>query len=114
MLCGPEGEIAADFLSVGGELASKHGPLCGLLGSLLTSVTGLLFHLLIGHPATIFCRAGKPSDTWSNSWTELASPKLVFYESSESQPNSVRVGCGFSSQSLPLFLMMFIYHSALW
>lgn len=74
MLCGLDGEIAVAFLWVWVE------PSCGIFDSFLASVIGMVFHMLIGYSATIFYRAGKPSDTWSNSWAELASPKLVVYK----------------------------------
>lgn len=99
------GDCCGLSLCVGGEFASKHGPSCGLFGSFLASVIGLVFHMLFGHPVTIFCRAGKLSHTWSNSWAELASPKLVFYEFSESQPK-------FCLSWLRLFIS--VWHSSLW
>lgn len=103
-----QGDSCNLSLCVGGEFASKHGNSCGLFGSFLASVIGMVFHMLIGYSATIFYRAGKPSDTQSNSWAELASLKLVVYKFSESHPNSVCLGLDFSSLSLTQFLMMFI------
>lgn len=86
---------------------SKHGPLCGLFGFLLASVTGLLFHLLTEHPAKLGNLGVSPgcvvlSQACLISVTPLSLNQILF-----------ALSLGFSSQPLTQ-VHHDLYHNAPW